>query len=224
MADSGRTVPFSSRARDFTTLGSRPRAAVSSDDMLLSPMARDGLAQSRDDVSATLAKAHLGTPAGLPASKALLLIDDMRLTRECLTYLLATELKDFETISVVHPQQAAECRVSPHVVLLHARATKRSDGALLNDIALIASATHQAPVLLLSDGEDAAEAAEAGEYGVAGAFPTSCGVPLLIAAINLVVAGGSFRVPRAVSSRSVLASNALARHGDNSHKRFSAPG
>jgi hypothetical protein len=67
--------------------------------------------------------------------------------------LLATELKDFETISVVHPQQAADCRISPHVVLLNTRTSRRAGGALRDDIALIASATHQAPVLLLSDGE-----------------------------------------------------------------------
>ena len=131
-----------------------------------------------------------------PATKALLLIDDVTLTRECLTYLLATELKDFEIVSVVHPRQAAECGILPDVVLFNARVSQRSDGTLLGDIALTASATHPAPVLLLSDGEDAAEAAEPADCGLAGLLPSSCGVPLLIAAINLVVAGGQFRTPR----------------------------
>jgi DNA-binding NarL/FixJ family response regulator len=186
-------------------------------------VARGGQILNRDNTSTTLAEAHLARPAGVPAAKALLLIDSVRLTRECLTYLLATELKDFKTISVVHPQQAADCRVSPDVVLLNTGASRRSDGALRDDIALIATATHQAPMLLLSDGEDAADAAEAAEYGVAGLFPSSCGVPLLIAAINLVVAGGSFRVPRAVSSRSAPATKAMARNGDGSHAGFFAP-
>ncbi len=136
-----------------------------------------------------------------------MLIDDVTLTRECLTYLLATELKDFEIVSVVHPRQAAECGILPDVVLFNARVSQRSDGTLLGDIALTASATHPAPVLLLSDGEDAAEAAEAADCGLAGLLPSSCGVPLLIAAINLVVAGGRFRAPNPISTGSAPALN-----------------
>jgi hypothetical protein len=45
---------------------------------------------------------------------------------------------------------------------------------------MIASATHSAPMLLLSDDEEAAEAAEASECEVAGLFPPDCGVRLLI--------------------------------------------
>jgi hypothetical protein len=193
MPDSRRTGAFNSRALDFAALDSQPRAANSYNDFLANPKARGGQTLTSNNASGALT----GTPpTRFPATKALLLIDNVTLTRECLTHLLATELKDFEVIGLVHPQQAAECGVSPDVVLLNARASQRSDGTLLGDIALTASATHPAPVLLLSDGEDAAEAAEAAECGLAGLLPSSCGVPLLIAAINLVVAGGQFRTPR----------------------------
>ena len=176
MPDSRRTGPLNFRALDLAMVDSHPRAAA-----------------------AAVSEAPSATLTRLPATKALLLIDNVTLTRDCLTYLLATELKDFEVIGVAHPQQAAECGVSPDVVLLNARASQRSDGTLLGDIALTASATHPAPVLLLSDGEDAAEAAEC---GLAGLLPSSCGVPLLIAAINLVVAGGQFRAPRSAPAHS----------------------
>ena len=156
------------------------------------------------NTSAALAGAP---PTRSLATKALLLIDNVTLTRECLTHLLAAELKDFEIISVVHPQQAAACGISPDVVLLNARASHRFDGALLGDIALTASATYPSPVLLLSDGGDAAEAAEC---GLAGLLPSSCGVPLLIAAINLVVAGGQFRA----RNRRRPTTRAAARNGE----------
>jgi DNA-binding NarL/FixJ family response regulator len=204
MPDSRRAEPFKSRALDFATVDSQPRAANTYNNFPANPVARGGESLISNNTSAALAGTR---PTRSPATKALLLIDNVTLTRECLTHLLTTELKGFEIISVVHPQQAAVCGVSPDVVLLKTRSKQRSDGTLRDDIALIASATHLAPVLLLSDDEDGAEAAEAAEYGVAGLFPSSCGVPLLIAAINLVVAGGQFRAPRAGSARPAAAHN-----------------
>lgn len=214
MHDSRSAGPFNSRALDFATVDSQPRAVNSYNSFPATPMARGGQTLTSNNASAAVAETPSATPSRLPATKALLLIDNVTLTRECLTYLLATELKDFEIISVVHPQQAAECGISPDVVLLNARASQRSDGTLLSDVSLTASVTHPAPVLLLSDGDDAAAAAEAAEHGLAGLFPSSCGVPLLIAAIKLVVAGGWFRAPSAISTRS-----APARNESNGAKR-----
>jgi hypothetical protein len=190
MPDLRRAEPFKSRALDFVTVDSRPRGANANNNFPANPVTPHGESLISSSASAVLA----GTPpTRSPATKALLLIDNVTLTRECLTHLLTSELKGFEIISVVHPQQAAVCGVSPDVVLLNARASQHLEGTLLGDIALATSATRPAPVLLLSDGADAAEAAEC---GLAGLLPSSCGVPLLIAAINLVVAGGQFRAPR----------------------------
>jgi hypothetical protein len=197
MRDSGRAGTYDSGAIKVAT-GDLPLRAANYTNLPANPTGGDHVLVG-NDASTPLAAPSWTGPRGIAGGKALLLVDSVRLTRECLTHFLATELKDFETISVLHPQQARECGVSPDVVLLNARVSERSSGTLLGDIAMIASATHSAPMLLLSDGEEAAEAAEASDE-VAGLFPSRCGVRLLIAAINLVAEGGRFRAPREVSA------------------------
>jgi len=160
------------------------------------------------------AHANHTAPSRSSASKTLLIVDSVRLTRECLTHLLVTELTDFEIVSIAEPQQAAQCPAWPDVVLLKARDHRSDNGNLLNDIATIYAGTHRAPVLLLSENGDAGEAAEVTDSGVASLFPSNWGAALLIAAINLVVAGGQFRAPNALGQKS-----APARSEGNDAKR-----
>jgi CheY-like chemotaxis protein len=130
------------------------------------------------------------------AAKVLLLIDNVRLTRECLSHLLSTQLGDYEVVSVAHAQQVAETNaVRPDVVLLNVGAARLADGPLLNDIATIFTATRRAPMLLLSEHGEPSEESQAAEFGMVGLFPSTFGVSLLIAAIHLVVAGGQFHIP-----------------------------
>ena len=134
------------------------------------------------------------------AAKVLLLIDSVRLTRECLSHLLTAQLGDYEIISVAHAQQAGECSAfRPDVVLFNAGSARLTDGALLDDIATVFSATRRAPMLLLSEHGEASEESQAAEYGLVGLFPSTFGVSLLVAAIQLVVAGGQFHIPVAPS-------------------------
>jgi len=158
------------------------------------------------------------TPARVGATKALLLVDNVRLTRECLTHLLVTQLADFEVVSIAHSQQATDCGVWPDIVLLNVRATQFANGALLDDIAAISAATHRAPLLLLTESGDPIEASHATEAGAAGLFPSNCGVALLIAAINLVVAGGQFHAPTPAFARA-----GLGRNEANAAKRTTDP-
>jgi DNA-binding NarL/FixJ family response regulator len=137
------------------------------------------------------------------AAKALLLIDGVRLTRECLSHLLTAQLGDYEIISVAHAQQAGECSaIRPDVVLLNAGPARLTEGSLRDDIAAIFAATHDAPMLLLSEHGEASEESQAAECGLVGLFPSTFGVPLLVAAIHLVAAGGQFHIPVTPTRRS----------------------
>ncbi len=130
------------------------------------------------------------------AAKALLLIDSVRLTRECLTRLLTTHLGEYEIISVAHPRQAGECGAfRPDVVLLNVGSARLTEGSLRDDIATIFAATRRAPMLLLSEHGEASEESKAAEFGLVGLFRSTFGVSLLVAAIHLVAAGGQFHLP-----------------------------
>jgi response regulator RpfG family c-di-GMP phosphodiesterase len=130
------------------------------------------------------------------ATKALLLIDSVRLTRECLWHLLTAQLPDYEIISLANAQQARECgAVQPDVVLLNAGSARLAEGALVDDIATVFDATRRAPTLLLSEHGDSSEESQAAEFGLVGLFPSTLGVSLLVAAIHLVAAGGQFHIP-----------------------------
>jgi DNA-binding NarL/FixJ family response regulator len=136
------------------------------------------------------------------AAKVLLLIDGVRLTRECLSQLLTAQLGDYEIVSVAHAQQAGECSAfRPDVVLFNAGSARLTDGSLLDDIATIFSATRRAPMLLLSEHGEASEENQAAEYGLVGLFPSTFGVSLLVAAIQLVAAGGQFHIPVTTPTR-----------------------
>jgi DNA-binding NarL/FixJ family response regulator len=120
----------------------------------------------------------------------------VRLTRECLSHLLAAQLADFEIISLEHAREASECSAfRPDVALLNVGSGRLADRPVLDDIAAILAATRHAPVLLLSEHGEADEEGRAAQAGVAGLFPSTCSVSLLIAAIHLVAAGGQFHIP-----------------------------
>jgi hypothetical protein len=121
-------------------------------------------------------------------TRTLLLIDDVRLRRECLFHLLSAELPDFNVLAVA-PAEPFETwmAASPDVILVNAPTSG------LQQIGKIVAAANGAPVLLLTESGGSAQAAD--EPGVAGRFPTACGTSLLIAAIQLVLAGGRFQIP-----------------------------
>jgi DNA-binding NarL/FixJ family response regulator len=78
-----------------------------------------------------------------------------------------------------------------------APADARAEPAVGDDgrsqIGEIIAAANGAPVLLLTDSVSDGAAA-ASEPGVAGQFPSACGAAVLIAAIQLALAGGRFQI------------------------------
>jgi len=127
----------------------------------------------------------------VPPARTLLLIDDVRLRRECLFHLLSAELPEFGVVAcgtAQPPETWAAAR--PEIVLAREPSGIPGDGL---PIGQIVAAANGAPVLLLTESDGGAS--EAYEPGVAGRFPAACGSDLLIAAIRLVLAGGRFQIP-----------------------------
>jgi hypothetical protein len=154
----------------------------------------------------SLVSADLSGPDRSAARNVLLLVDAARLRRECTSHLLAAHLANYQIVSLAHPHEIGDFGdLRPAVTLLNLQARRMADGASFQDIASIQSATHHAPILLLSEYNDAAEAILAAEAGAAGLFPPDCGVALLIAAIQLVVAGGQFFAPTLVRAKGYCA-------------------
>jgi DNA-binding NarL/FixJ family response regulator len=134
-----------------------------------------------------------GDGAGSLRARTLLLIDDVRLRRECLFHLLSAALPDFDVLAFATTQPPETwAAASPDVVLACERSGD-AEGEL--PIGEIVAAADGAPVLLLTETDSDDDAPAADEPGVAGRFPTTCGSDLLIAAIQLVLAGGRFQIP-----------------------------
>ena len=126
-------------------------------------------------------------------TRTLLLIDDVRLRRECLFHLLSAELPDFDVLAFATTQPPETwAAASMDIVLVSAASSNSGDGPPISEIV---AAANGAPVLLLTESESDDDARTADEPGVAGRFPTACGSDLLIAAIQLVLAGGRFQIP-----------------------------
>lgn len=126
-------------------------------------------------------------------ARTLLLIDDVRLRRECLFHLLSAELPDFDVLAFATSQPPETwAAASPDVVLASASSSDSDDGLPIGEIV---AAANGAPLLLLTESESGDAAPAADVPGVAGRFPTACGTELLIAAIQLVLAGGRFQIP-----------------------------
>jgi len=126
-------------------------------------------------------------------SRTLLLIDDVRLWRECLFHVLSAELPDFDVLAFATtwpPETWAAA--SPDIVLAREPSGDSDDGLPIGEIV---AAANGAPVLLLTESDSDDDAPAADEPGVAGRFPAACGSDLLIAAIQLVLAGGRFQIP-----------------------------
>ena len=172
-------------------------------DGLDEPHLVDGAAQRLAQATSATGGAHSAKPiirngeAG--ASSVILLLDDLRLTRDCLREAIQDLSADMIVLSLPTADYAPEAITAPVAIIvfnLHGLAV--SEAARL--LRLDARRPAASPVLFISSRDQRGETMEAVECGAMGLVPADARIELLIAAIRLVIAGGSYFPAETITS------------------------
>ena len=134
-----------------------------------------------------------GRPAGKGVS--IVLIERRSLTRQCLGRWLQDGSPDLRLISVSGPADLLDSSRSlndPQMIVFSIGAASVKDPAVLDRINLLRRQMRRIPLVLLADRDDVDEIVEAVEHGVRGYISTSLEPSEAAAAIQCVVAGGTF--------------------------------
>jgi DNA-binding NarL/FixJ family response regulator len=132
-------------------------------------------------------------PAGEGVS--IVLIERRSLTRQCLSRWLQDGSHDLRVVSVGSPADLLDSSRTlnePQMIVFSIGAASVKDPAVLGRINLLRRHMGRIPLVLLSDRDDVDEIVEAIEHGVRGYVPTSLEPSEAAAAIQCVVAGGTF--------------------------------
>jgi DNA-binding NarL/FixJ family response regulator len=126
---------------------------------------------------------------------SIVLIERRSLTRQCLSRWLQDGSPDLRLVSVGSPADLLDASRSLgdlHMIIFSIGAASVKDADVLGRINLLRSHMGRIPLVLLSDREDVDEIVEAVERGVRGYISTSLEPSEAAAAIQCVVAGGTF--------------------------------
>lgn len=129
-------------------------------------------------------------PLSLAKRASLYLIDSMKLSRECIALALRKAARDLVVT------EASTCKSlfssQPDIVLFNINGALVGDDWVMTSIAEIKKNFGHVPIILLSDVCDENAALRAVSAGLRGYVPTTEDVGMLVAAIHLVLAGGTF--------------------------------
>lgn len=131
----------------------------------------------------------------------ILLVDDTLMRRECLEYMLKARARDFAVESVARVDQAS--MQSPAIILLDIRSSRVSEAGPRAQFAAVRQRFDGAPVVAIADLADIKFAIEAIGAGFRGYIPTTLTSDIAIAAVRLVLAGGTY-VPSLIDYHSDL--------------------
>ena len=151
-----------------------------------------------DDARGTLLSAGPSRAApGLRAGKrvSIALIDRQPLTRRCLTHWLQEGTPDSHIVSVGSPADllnGSGSPVEPHIIIFSIGAATVGDPDVFGKIILLRRHLGFIPLILLSDRDDVDNIVAAIEYGVRCYVPTSLEPSEAAAALQCVMAGGTF--------------------------------
>lgn len=133
------------------------------------------------------------------------IIHQNALSRHCLAHCLAAPETNFTSVgySSVEEWQQGGFEISGPIVLLCATGRKSTETAVRQDLDLVVQSSPQARVIVVSDCEEPTEIVTALEGGAKGYISMCSELDVVLAAIRLVEAGGTF-VPASglLSSRS----------------------
>jgi DNA-binding NarL/FixJ family response regulator len=158
-------------------------------------LASGGRTATAKMIDSSLLGSHSGRPRRkLPTSIAY--IDPKPLTRRSITEMLTKALPDNVTIAASSCMELLEKRRPPsdwpHLVIVYTRSSGMHDGWVQGELELVRRWLPDAPVIVLSDRDDADEVVKALTCGVRGYIPTSIACEVAIAALGLVNAGGTY--------------------------------
>ena len=123
------------------------------------------------------------------------IVDPRSLTREGLVKLLESA-GHYRVLAVARPAElltkVSEERISVDVILVALGSTLVSDDNVRNDIGLLTNALPEVPIIVLCDLKDSQHIAEALRQGIRGYIPTTLTSRILIEALRLIQAGGTF--------------------------------
>ncbi|AFL49698.1 DNA-binding NarL/FixJ family response regulator [Sinorhizobium fredii] len=126
---------------------------------------------------------------------ALLLLDRRTLDRQCLAQCLVTHGVDIEVLAFGSIDEWRRDR-DPHpplsAILLSLGARKATDPSIASEIADSVKEFRPIPVVVLSDADELAQILMALDCGARGYIPSSVGVDVCVAAVDLARAGGIF--------------------------------
>jgi DNA-binding NarL/FixJ family response regulator len=144
----------------------------------------------------------------------LVFIDPTPLTRHSLSNAFAKALPEFAAVAVSSCDELLEMHgglpSSPALVVLYIKSLQVTDAWVQSTLGLVKLHLADAPIVLLSDRDDADQVAAALAYGLRGYIATSVGVEVVCAALRLIFAGGTF-IP-ADAFREVTANSNISSH------------
>ncbi len=153
---------------------------------------RDETAKPTMDVPLMDGHDHAALAAIAPsqALRRLLLLDEMRLTRDCLAETIQDLCPDMEVVGASPADFQTQAGLTPVALLvfnLHHAPIHVAVAALR-----LHAAQAMPPMLFITTRDERSEALQAMQHGVAGLVRADARIELLIAAIRLVIAGGRY--------------------------------
>jgi DNA-binding NarL/FixJ family response regulator len=133
-------------------------------------------------------------PGEAPLGKALIVLDDRALDRQCFAYCISARKKDLDVLalgSLMEWERVQQNYPRVAAILLNVGSKRASEPAAANQIRYLC-ATQTAPLIVLADGADLRDIMNALEYGAKGYVPTSTSIDICVEAIALTMAGGVF--------------------------------
>jgi len=124
--------------------------------------------------------------------QVVLLVDSVRLTRECLAPQLCECCPGFDLLTTESLPTSMLSRDAdfPNIVILNMHGAGFSTPAVAAQVEYVRA--HSTPSMVIVDRIDTVDVEDAARRGLCGVFPSHGGVKLLAAAIHLVLAGGRF--------------------------------
>jgi DNA-binding NarL/FixJ family response regulator len=127
---------------------------------------------------------------------SVVLIDPKPLTRRSIADILAAAFPEHEVVATSSCEELLDiegARIGvPNLVVLYIRSTGLTAASVQSALQLLGVRLPDSPVVVLSDRDDADEVDRALAHGVRGYIPTSVEYEVLIAALRLINAGGTF--------------------------------